>query len=46
LGLKLDEEKNSKNSLEISSLDSKVKVFVIKTNEELEMVREAKKMLN
>ena len=45
LGLEIDEEKNSKNATEISSVNSKVKVFVIKTNEELEMVREAKRLL-
>ncbi|MFA5930925.1 MAG: acetate kinase [archaeon] len=45
LGLELDEEKNLKNYGEISTQSSKVKVLVIKTNEELEMVREAKALL-
>jgi acetate kinase len=45
LGLEIDEEKNSKNAFEISSPKSKVKVLVIKTNEELEMVREAKRLI-
>jgi len=45
LGLEIDEEKNLKNAQEISTTDSKVKVLVIKTNEELEMVREAKSLL-
>ena len=34
LGLKIDEEKNKNNSELISSANSKVKVFVKKTNEE------------
>ena len=41
LGVKLDEEANKKNSLLISQESSKVKVFVIKTDEELEIAREA-----
>lgn len=45
LGLKLDEAKNKKNELDISNKKSKVKVFVIPTNEELQMVRNAKKIL-
>jgi acetate kinase len=45
LGVELDEEKNSKNEQEISAVNSKVKILVIKTNEELEMVREAKKLI-
>ncbi|NLJ94784.1 MAG: acetate kinase [Clostridiaceae bacterium] len=40
LGIKLDPEKNkirSKDNLEISADDSKVKIFVIRTNEELKI---------
>ena len=39
LGVKLDEEKNSRNEKEISSVDSSVKVLVIPTNEELGIAR-------
>ncbi len=39
LEIKLDNEKNKKNSLEITSKSSKVKIFVIPTNEELQMIR-------
>jgi acetate kinase len=45
LGLKLDEAKNKKNELDVSKKSSKVKVFVIPTNEELQMVRNAKNFL-
>jgi len=42
LGIELDEEKNNKNfEGEITTEKSKVKVFVIPTNEELQMVRDA-----
>lgn len=41
LGVELDEEANAQNRLLISKDSSKVKVFVIKTNEELEIAREA-----
>lgn len=41
LGVELDEEANAQNTLLISKDSSKVKVFVIKTNEELEIAREA-----
>jgi len=46
LGLQLDSEKNKKCETEISSSGSKVRVFVIRTNEELEMVREAETLLS
>lgn len=46
IGVKLDKKKNKKNELDISDKKSKVKVFVIPTNEELQMVRNAKKVLN
>ncbi|MDK2850086.1 MAG: acetate kinase, partial [Candidatus Woesearchaeota archaeon] len=46
LGIKIDENANEKNETVISSNDSKVKVLVIKTNEELEMAREARELLN
>ncbi|TKI70928.1 acetate kinase [Sulfurimonas crateris] len=39
-GIFLDEEANLKNSLLISSESSKIKVFVIKTDEELQIARE------
>ena len=39
-GIELDEEANRENSILISKASSRVKVFVIKTNEELEMARE------
>jgi len=39
-GLKLDSEKNKKNQTEISTQDSKIKVLVIPTNEELEIAKE------
>ena len=45
LGLKIDELKNDRNEEVISSKDSKVLVLMIKTNEELQMVREAKELL-
>jgi len=46
LDVKLDSEKNKKNELDISDEKSKVKFFIIPTNEELQMVRNAKKILN
>lgn len=46
LGSQIDEEKNNKNNLDISSSDSKIKLFVIPTNEELQMIRNAKKALD
>ena len=45
LGLKLDKEKNKNNSEFISSENSKVKVFVKKTNEEKTAVEEVLKIL-
>lgn len=39
-GIELDEKANRENSILISKASSRVKVFVIKTNEELEMARE------
>ena len=39
LGVKLDPEKNSRSEEEISASDSKVKVLVIPTNEELGIAR-------
>ncbi|MDD3178359.1 MAG: acetate kinase [Candidatus ainarchaeum sp.] len=46
LGLKLDESKNNSNELIISSEDSLIKVLVIPTNEELQMIRDVKELLN
>jgi acetate kinase len=45
LGVKLDEEKNNKNELVITKKRSKISFFVIPTNEELQMVRNAKKLI-
>lgn len=45
LGAKIDENKNKKNSELISSKDSKVKVFVKKTNEEKIAVEEVLKII-
>lgn len=45
LGMELDHEKNDSNfEGDITTKDSKVKIFVIPTNEELQMVRNAKKI--
>lgn len=46
LGVKIDFEKNRKNELDIGEKNSKVKFLVIPTNEELQMVRNAKSVLN
>jgi acetate kinase len=46
LGLELDIEKNKTSKEVISKDDSKVKAFVIRTNEELQMVREAIELLH
>ncbi len=48
LGVKLDAEANSKRgkAMEISTADSKVKVFVIPTNEELVIARDTKELLD
>ena len=45
-GVKIDEEKNQEKGeeMEISTADSKVRVFVISTNEELMIARETAKM--
>ena len=40
LGVLIDEEANNNNRLLISSPDSKVKIYVIKTNEELVIARD------
>lgn len=45
LGIKIDRQKNKKNSELISSDNSKVKVYVRSPNEELEMVKEVLKIL-
>ncbi len=49
LGLELDEESNSTRSREdreINKKDSKVKIFVIPTNEELEIAKQSLAMLS
>ncbi len=45
LGVKLDEKKNLKNELEITSKESPVKIFVIPTNEELQMTLDSRELL-
>ena len=45
LGVKLDQEKNRANAATISAPDSKVKVLVIKANEELQIGRETRDAL-
>lgn len=45
LGVKLDNSKNKRGEETISSKDSKVKVFVIKTDEEAIIVREVRKII-
>lgn len=45
-GLFLDSKANQKNSLEIQSKDSKAKILLINTNEELQMAKEAKNFSN
>ena len=45
IGVELDHEANEKNAHEITTPESKVKVYVIPTNEELQMAKEAKKLL-
>jgi len=44
-GIKLDEEANKQNALLISRKSSRIKVFVIKTDEELEMARQSEEFL-
>ena len=44
-GIELDEEANEQNLTLISKASSRVKVFVIKTNEELEIARESERVL-
>jgi acetate kinase len=48
LGVKIDKDKNSTRgkAVEISTSDSKVKVFVIPTNEELMIARDTKELTN
>lgn len=46
IGLKIDNKKNERNEFIISSKDSKIGVFVIETNEELQIALETKKILN
>ncbi len=46
LNLKLDHARNQKNSLEISATASKIKTFVIKTNEEKMIAMETAKVVN
>ena len=45
LGLKLDNEKNLKNDFIITKKDSKVTVFVMQTNEEIQIATETMKLL-
>lgn len=50
LGIKLDEEKNqklnrSKNIVEVQASDSRVKILIIPTNEELQIAREVSELI-
>lgn len=45
LGLKLDDKKNQNNDFIITRNDSKIEVFVIRTNEELQIAEETRKLL-
>jgi len=45
LRLKIDEKKNAKNEFIINRKDSKIEVFVIGTNEELQIAMETRKLL-
>lgn len=45
LGAKIDTAKNKKNALQIHSPKSKIKIFIIPTNEELEIARETLKLV-
>ncbi|MCK9474125.1 MAG: acetate kinase, partial [Sulfurimonas sp.] len=44
-GIAIDKEANEQDAMLISSASSKIKVFVIKTDEELEMARECAELL-
>jgi acetate kinase len=46
VGLKLDNKKNERNEFIISNKDSKIKVFIMETNEELQIALETRKILN
>jgi acetate kinase len=46
LGTDLDEKKNNVNDIMVTTKKSKVKIFVIPTNEELQMVRNANKLMD
>lgn len=45
LGIALDKEANNQNSKKISKPTSKIELFVIKTDEELQMAKEANDVL-
>lgn len=45
MGLKIDQKKNEANETKISDSKSKIKVFVIPTNEELQIAKETAKVL-
>ena len=45
LGLKLDNRKNEKNDFIITTKDSKIDVFVVPTNEEIQIALETQKLL-
>lgn len=46
LGLKIDKKANKNNNEDISTSDSKVKVFIIKTDEERQIAKETMEVLN
>ncbi len=45
-GVEIDDDLNKKNQLIISKMHSKVKVYVIHTNEELQIAKETKELIN
>lgn len=46
MGLSIDNKKNKNNNINISGKNSKIYVFVIPTDEELEIAKEIKKLIN
>ena len=46
LGVELDEELNKKNQVIVSTPSSKVKIYIIPTNEELQIARETKEVID
>ncbi len=46
LGIKLNDKKNKQNAQEISTKTSKIKIYIIKTNEEQQIAKETYSLLN